>query len=196
MAEPIEPAIALAERVVQVAHELGIATALIGAAALAVHNYVRATEDIDLAANVDPSQLRTLQQRLDAQQMYTELRLPDAEDDLGGVLEIWQHADEDGDPIDSIEIVNFANPFRPGRDTPAADAVRNARELGGASKMRCVQLPDLIALKLYARSRRDEADVIELLRRNPDADIDAVRAVCKRFGFEDTLEELIAESRG
>ena len=57
--------LALAERVVEAAARLGIATALIGAAALAVHHYTRATEDIDLATSVDPrTQLKALDQAL------------------------------------------------------------------------------------------------------------------------------------
>jgi uncharacterized membrane protein len=52
----LDPAqsIALAERVVTAARQLGFETALIGAAALAVHRYTRGTEDIDLAVAVDP----------------------------------------------------------------------------------------------------------------------------------------------
>jgi hypothetical protein len=44
----------LAERVDAAARELGIDTAVIGATALAVHRFVRATGDIDLATAVDP----------------------------------------------------------------------------------------------------------------------------------------------
>ena len=89
------------------------------------------------------------------------------------MLEIWQRADPSGDPIDPIELVNFANPWRPGLNTPARDAVANARPIDPGSPLRCVQLPDL----------------------NPDADLEAIRAVCKRYGFEQTLEQLITSSR-
>lgn len=47
MAE-IDPLLAPAERVAQEAEALGIRTALIGAAALARHGYVRSTVDLDL----------------------------------------------------------------------------------------------------------------------------------------------------
>jgi hypothetical protein len=43
------PALSLAERIATLASELGIQTALIGASALAAHNYIRATIDVDLA---------------------------------------------------------------------------------------------------------------------------------------------------
>jgi hypothetical protein len=195
MASLADKGLQLTEQIAGIARELGIDTALIGAAALAMHHYVRASEDIDLAAYTDLSKLRELQQRLEAMQLHTELRTPDEQDDLGGVLEVWQDTDEDGDPIDSIEIVNFANPWRPGRRTPARDAVANAQPIDASSPLRCVQLADLIALKLDAGGPRDKADVIDVLARNPDADLDAIRAVCARYGFEQTLEELIVASR-
>jgi hypothetical protein len=182
-----------AEHIAEVASELGIPTALIGSAALAVHGYVRATEDLDMGSHTDLESLRELQRRLDTLKMHTELRTPDA-DDLGGVLAIWEDVDEEGAPVDTIEIVNFANPFRPGLTTPARDAVQNAQAVEG-SPLRCVQLPDLIALKLYAGRTRDKADVIDVLVRNPDTDLDSIRAVCGRYGFAETLEELITASR-
>ena len=190
-----QPTLELAERIAAVARELGIETALIGAAALAVHHYLRASEDVDLASYVELADLHALQQRLEAMQLHTELRTPDEDDPLGGVLEIWEDADEDGDPIDAIEIVNFANPYRPGSSSAAVDAIRNAQPIDAASPLRCVQLPDLIALKLYSDSLRDKADVVELLKHNPNADLEVIRVVCKRFGFEGTLEQLIAASR-
>jgi len=190
-----DEALQLTERVAELARELGIETALIGAAALAIHNYVRASEDIDLASHTELSKLRELQQRLESMQLQTELRTPDEEDPLGGVLEVWQRTDEEGDPIDSIEIVNFANPWRPGQQTPARDVLANAKPVAPDSPLRCAQLPDLIALKLYAGSARDKADIIDLLVRNPDADLGLIRAVCKRYGYEQALEDLIAAAR-
>jgi hypothetical protein len=38
------------------------------------------------------------------------------------------------------------------------------------------------------------ADIVELLVRNPETNLDEMRAVCARYGM-DGLEELIAESR-
>jgi hypothetical protein len=182
----------LAERVARVAAELGIETALIGAAAMAVHKYVRATRDIDFGTNVALAELRKLQQRLDDMGLHTELRMPDSEDVLGGVVAAWEQSDEAGDPIDAIEIVNFANPHRPGVVTPAREAIQNAAAIAPGSPLRCVRLAELIALKLYGGSLRDKADVVDLLKHNPDADLEAIRTVCKRFGFDATLEELIA----
>ena len=188
-AEPRDPLIQLAERVAAVASELGMSTALIGATALAAHNYVRATADIDLAIAVDPfMELRLLGDRLEREGFHTELSLPDADDSLGGVLRV-RATTEDDDPV---EVVNFQNPFRPSNN-PGLEAVQTATPIGTSTSLRCATLPHLIALKLYAGSRRDQADVLELLRRNPAADRDQIREVCARYGSERVLEELIAE---
>jgi hypothetical protein len=184
-----DPLIQLAERVAVIAAELGIPTALIGATALAVHNYVRGTADIDLATSVDPfRQLRLLQKRLETEGFHAELNLPDAEDGLGGVLRVRARADDD----DLVEIVNFLNPMNLSKN-PGEEAVRTATAVEPSTPLRCVTLALLIALKLYAGGRRDQADVIELLRRNPDADLAPIRDACARYGSSDQLEELIRE---
>jgi hypothetical protein len=53
----------------------------------------------------------------------------------------------------------------------------------------------LIALKLYAGGRKSEADIVELIRRNPELDVESVREVCARYRLRG-LEPLIAEARG
>jgi hypothetical protein len=115
VSEPEEPAsFHLAERVASVALELGIESAVIGALALAAHNYVRATMDTDLATSVDVfTQLKALEDRLREQGLRVELRLPDEDDPVGGVLQVWEQEDDDGDPLDRVEVVNFRNPYRP-----------------------------------------------------------------------------------
>ena len=45
---------AAAERTAQILAAAGVPVALIGAGALAVHGYARATEDLDLAVATDP----------------------------------------------------------------------------------------------------------------------------------------------
>lgn len=188
-AEPRDPLIRLAERVAAVASELGMSTALIGATALAAHNYVRGTADIDLAIAIDPfRELRRLEDRLKREGFRTELNLPDAEDSLGGVLRVWATAEDD----DPVEVVNFHNPLSPSSN-PGLEAVQTATPIGASTSLRCATLPHLIALKLYAGGRRDQADVLELLRRNPGADRARIREVCARYGSEQVLEELIGE---
>jgi hypothetical protein len=189
MTSTSDPLIGLAERISAVALELGIPTALIGAMALAAHNYVRGTADIDLATAVDPfRELRMLQRRLEAEGFYTELNLPDAEDSLGGLLRVRAQTVDD-DPID---IVNFHNPLNPSKN-PGLETVQCATAVPQSSALRCASLAHLVALKLYAGSRRDQVDVVELLRNNPGADRARIREVCARYGSLDMLEDLFRE---
>lgn len=184
----------VAERVAEAARELGIETALIGASALAAHNYVRATDDVDLATTVDPrTELRSLQRALQDLGLHAELHMPDDEDVLGGLLGVWEHQDEEGRPLDLVEVVNFFNPYRP-KPNPAAAAIENAVPLDERTKLKYVRLPDLVALKLYAGGRQDLADIGELLVKNPEADLDEIRSIAKPYDRGGDLERLIAEA--
>jgi hypothetical protein len=185
--------LALADRVAGEAIALGIETALIGASALAANNYLRGTTDMDLATRVDLTRLRELASRLGTLGLKTRITTPDEHDDLGGVVRVWEHEDEDGEPIDVVEVVNFLNPFRP-HQNPAGDAIKNAIPLDQTSHLRYARLPDLIALKLYAGALRDQADVVELLVHNPGADLDEIRATSKTYGLDARLEELIQQA--
>lgn len=191
MVEPATP-VELAELVARIAAALHIQTALVGAYALAAHHYVRGTKDIDLATTVPFEQLGRLQRALEAAGLQTLLRSPDVEDPLGGVLVVWTRSDEAGEPIDPVEVINFVNPHRP-RPSPAIEAIRNAIGLAEKPALRYPRLADLIALKLDAGGLRDQADVVELLVRNPDADLEQIRSTCKRYGL-DRIDELIEQA--
>ena len=181
----------LAERVAENARGLGIETALIGASALAVHGYVRGTLDIDLASIVDPYvDLGRLEEALRAVGFRVKRNLP--EDPLGGLVRVWTEEDEDEEPLNPVEIVNFLNPHRPLR-TPAREAIDSAVQVANSRALRCVQLPHLIALKLYAAHARDHGDVVEVLVRNPQADRENIRALCKHYGL-DMIDELLAKA--
>jgi hypothetical protein len=185
--------LALAERVAHAARALGIDTALIGAAALAVHSYARGTEDIDLATAVDPrTQLAALARNLAETGLHTQLRLPDDDDPLAGVLVVWERADENGEPADMVEVINFFDPMR-SLLNPARVAIARAVEVSGTG-LRCVTLPDLIALKLYAGGSGDLADIVQLLARNADADVDLIRSVAQPYDAKERLEALIEEA--
>lgn len=121
--------LALAEQVSKTAESLGIQTALIGAAALAVNGYARGTEDIDLAAAVPIGELRRLLTAYRAVGLRAELRVPHEEDALGGVLVVWATEDEEGSPADVVEVVNFLNPLR-------QEPIRRQRLLPGPSRWR------------------------------------------------------------
>lgn len=89
--------------------------------------------------------------------------------------------------------MNFTNPHRRRRN-PAADAIKNAILVDDNTVLRYVRLPDLIALKLYAGSRQDLADIVELLARNRDVDLAEVRRVAAPYDETAVLETLIAEA--
>ncbi len=180
----------LAERVAEAARSLGFESALIGAAALAVHRYTRGTEDIDLAVSVDPQRhLPELQRHLSAQSLVTELRMPDDDDPLGGLLSVRDESDGGSEIVD---VVNFFNPWHSGR-SPARDAIARAQPLPGTS-LRCVTIEDLVALKLYAGGLQDHADIVQLLARNPDVDTDLLRRVAGPFDRGHALDHLIEQA--
>lgn len=193
MPDPVA-ALRLAERVAEAARSLGLETALIGAAALAVHRYTRGTEDIDLAVAVDPQrQLVALDKELSAQGFATRLRMPDDDDPLGGVLTVSSGDLADGDAVDLVEVVNFSNPWRAIR-SPARVAIARALPLPG-SRLRCVTVEDLVALKLYAGGFQDHADIVQLLARNPEVDLECVRETAAPFDRDHVLERLIGQAQ-
>jgi hypothetical protein len=176
----------IAQRVVGIASDLGIDLVLIGAVALAVHRYVRATVDLDLASAVDPSTaLQKLTDALRAEGLDAELNLPDAQDPLGGVLNI------NGADFNRIQIVNFVNPWN-GLAPVGRESVATAVAMEG-EPFKVVDLPHLIALKLYAGGNKSKTDVIELLEHNQDADLAEIRRVCARFGLGQALETLLSD---
>ncbi|MBL4689131.1 MAG: nucleotidyl transferase AbiEii/AbiGii toxin family protein [Nannocystaceae bacterium] len=159
--------VALAEEVNAILEELEVNALLIGGAALAAHNYARTTTDIDLGVSTPLAQLRKVSEAIEAKGLKAELREPDGDDHLSGVVDV-----EGG----AVQIVNFGETF------PAAiqDALREAPPYDG--RLRAISLPYLIVLKVYAglgpKSRRD---VEELLLANPDADRQAIRALCSKY---------------
>ena len=123
----------------------------------------------------------------------TELRYPDDDDPLGGVLVVWDLSDGKGERHDVVEVVNFLNPGRL-MLTPASLAIQRATRLDGI-ELNCVALPDLVALKLYAGGTADHADIVQLLARNPDADLNEIRIVSEPFDEHGRLSSLIEEAR-
>jgi len=169
----------LAGEVAQALATEGASVAVIGALALAAHGYSRRTGDFDLATATDPfTVLRRVRDAFAARGLTVELREPDMEDPLGGVLVVEA-------PLTSpIEVVNFLNPYAPSRGRIGIAAVKTATPLqeGG---LPVVDLPHLVALKLYAGGRKSELDVLEVLARNPAADLAVIRELCERFKLGD-----------
>jgi len=179
----------LAEQVAAAARSLGFETALIGAAALAVHGYTRGTEDIDLACAVNPEGLGRLERMLIDAGLQTRLNYPDDDDPLSGMLTVWATEDADGVPVGTVDLVNFPQSSH----TPACAAIERAEPLPG-SALRCVGIADLIALKLYAGGLVDHADIVQLLLNSRSADLSMVRSVASPFGVGGILEALIQQA--
>jgi hypothetical protein len=182
VAERVPPAdrtLEMAIRVSRILDGLGVPNALIGAAALAVHGYPRATEDIDLAVATDPfSTLSEAQRRIAAElHVDTKLVTPDSEDSLGGVLTVT------GEGFDPIQVVNFHNPLGD-HPNPGDDAIRTATPgLVAGTTLRVVDLPHLVALKLYAGGYKSRLDILELLERNAAAPRQDIGEICAHFGL-------------
>jgi hypothetical protein len=131
--------------------DAGIAYALIGAAALAVHGISRSTFDLDLLA-VDRGCLEPeMWAGLGERGISVEIRRGDAADPLAGVARFSAHGAQ---PVDLVI----------GRSSWQGDTLTRA----GRAKVGTIELPvlrpsDLVLLKLYAGGPQDAWDVQQLL---------------------------------
>ena len=188
MAEPSreERILATAERVHEAIQQCGVDSAVIGAIALAVHGYPRATEDVDLATDTDPfTKLREIKAAIERLGLDATLNEPDADDPLGGVITAG------GSGVGTVQIVNFYNPLSR-QQNPGGEAIRTA--LTGAligTSLKVVDLPHLIALKLYGGGAKGQLDVTELLERNDLALLPEIKRVCARFGLLEPLQTIL-----
>lgn len=175
-----------AETVAAAVEREGGQVALIGAMACAAWNYPRHTRDLDLAMELDPgSAFPRIAGLLRESGFTVEERYPDADDPLGGLLRIEKKG------VRPIELVNFYNPLRP-RKTPGRRALERALSSRlTPSTLRVVDLPDLIALKLYAGGPKSTLDIIELLTRNPDLDLRSVEQAAREAGLIADLERVL-----
>lgn len=164
----------------------GIETAVIGSVAVAVHGYPRATRGLDFgvaALGFEPLQQIALELRTLGYDVQTSEPSPD--DPVGGLVTV------SGADFDPIEIVNLRAPS--GRHQALArEAIASAQKIPELG-LPVVDLPHLVALKLVAGSRKDELDIVELLRANP-ARIDDVVAVCGRHRLRKQLERMLGNS--
>ena len=184
MTDPDE-VIRAAEEVTGILESRGVGALVIGAVALAAHGYVRFTEDLDLGVNTDLGTLNQVADALQTAGFEVELREPDGQDPLGGVVDVRG-------PFGLIQIVNYGGRFPAVIDggLAAADTV-----IRSGSRLRIVPLPHLVALKLYAGGTKSRADIVELLSRNPDADVAAIRDLCRNWRLRG-LDPLIDEAMG
>ena len=171
--------LAVAAEVAALLASRGARSAVIGAVALAVRGYPRATEDVDLATVVDPRTiLSEVARELRDRGYETDLTMPDADDPLGGVLTVR------APNADPVQVVNYFNPWN-GWAEVGKHAVETA-EAEALPGLAVVDVPHLVALKLYAGGRKSELDVLELIDRVSAATLESVRTVCEdlRLGAE------------
>jgi len=172
-----------AERIASMLGASSHPVVVIGAVALAAHRYPRFTEDIDLGILATQADMRRLTDSLRAEGFDAEFHQPNAEDPLGGVIDV-------SGPFGLVQLINFEDRF------PAIihDALAGADiRVRPDSPLRIVPIPQLVALKLYAGGWKSHADIVELLRRNPDADLEKIRETCRKYrlsGFDRVLADL------
>lgn len=187
MPENLETNLTVAERIAGMLADLEVPVVVIGAVALAAHRYVRFTEDIDLGVNASLIQMLSLTESLRSQGYEVEFHAPDLDAPLGGVIDV-------SGQFGLVQIVSFEDRF------PAVirDALHGEKiEMSPGSKLRIVPIPQLVALKLYAGGFSSRADIIELLQRNPQVDLEEINKICRGYGlrgFKEILDELGKDS--
>lgn len=185
-ADPAE-ILSVADRVTRALSEAQIPNVLIGAAAMAIHGYVKSTAGVDLATAVEPtSALARIARRLAEEGLDAEYIHPDPDDPLGGVIRTWVTAES------TVDVVNFLNPYRAGVESLLRDGLANAPAAQEGSPLRVMPLTHLIGLKLYAGGPQSVADVAELIRINgvPEAEL---RSFLARFGLEERFDAVRAQ---
>lgn len=175
--------LAAAERISAVLAEENIEALVIGGMALAAHRYIRTTQNVDLGVNADKVQMNHLLHVLQTRGYSAVFLQPDGNDPLVGVIDIIGS-------FGIVQIVHFGDRF------PAAiqDALASAElRTSPRGALRVIPIPQLVALKLYAGGWKSFADIVELLRRNPEADLQAIGDTCRKYalsGWEKDLDEL------
>lgn len=129
----------------------GIAYALIGAAALAVHGISRSTFDIDLLVVDRRCLAPEMWAGLEDRGITVEIRRGDAVDPLAGVA---RFGTKTAPPVDLVI----------GRSSWQADSLaRTGRAKVGTIELPVLRPADLVLLKLYAGGPQDAWDVEQLL---------------------------------
>jgi hypothetical protein len=150
----------------------GVAHAVIGATALAVHGVSRSTADIDLLVTDPRCFDAAVWGPLEAAGATVDMRRGDADDPLAGVIRISR---EEEPPVDVIA----------GRSTWQAAIIARAVRADVAGATVPIAAPaDVVLLKLYAGGPQDAWDIAQLLDAAPaieplvDAAISALPAEC------------------
>lgn len=176
----------VAQHVLDVLHEHGTESIVIGALALAVHGYPRATEDLDLAVSTPLSNLKRVAAALEDRGYEVEFREPDAQDPLGGVIDVRAPG------ADLVQVVNFDSSPAAGFPRLVHDAISTASALGPGSSLRVVDPYHLVVFKLYAGGAKSKLDILELLDRHPALDVERLRELCAGYRLDSALERVLA----
>ena len=154
---------------------MGTPSAVIGAIALAFHGYARATQDVDLATHADPrTVLRELAYALRQQGYAVQLILPDEGGSARRRPQRHRRGLRCGAGGEFLQPWNLSG-------NPGESSIRAAIERIPGYDLRVVDLPHLIALKLYAGGARSRGDVLELIERNREVDRSTIWRVCEQF---------------
>ncbi|NJK93311.1 MAG: hypothetical protein HC904_16775 [Blastochloris sp.] len=178
-----EALLVAAEDVAKVLRQHGVEAVVIGAVAMAAYHYVRQTEDVDLGVNASVTELRLITESLRAAGFQAVLTEADVENPLGGVIDV-------SGPFGQVQIINFAGRFPVVID----EAVRaSTLVVSEGSSLRLVSIVHLIALKLYAGGYKSKSDIVELISRNPDINLEEVRQLGVKYGLAG-IDEILREA--
>ena len=129
----------VATQIAAVLRDGGYPCAIIGAVALAVHGYPRATDDLDLGTLVRTArEWNEVAQRLRARGFEVHVAMPDAEDPLGGVIT------DNTTNSNPVQVVNYFNPWNGW--APCGKAALDAAVHDVLPGLAVVDVPHLVAL--------------------------------------------------
>ena len=97
-----------------------------------------------------------------------------------------------GDDFDAVQVVNFYNPWTVSSN-PGESSIQSAAACIPGYDLPVVDVPHLIALKLYAGGPRNRSDVLELIERNRDINRSEMRRVCERFNLTAEFDEMLRD---
>lgn len=195
MEEPFARVVSRLQKLLEAASvklRIRIRIALIGGLAVSAWGAIRATQDIDLLADSDPSPIGSRTVRADLQKFFEANRCT-AE---------WRIGDSD-DPIPLLLRLNLGGALsQPGADILwvhqrwQREALRRRLEVkSGKLRVLVLHPEDLILMKLDAGGPQDLLDVQALLSsRPPQMDIARLKRKAARIRLRNVLEDCLREA--
>lgn len=169
---------------VEVLERAGIAYAVVGAMAAAVHGVVRASMDADAVILLPAHRVTELAHECCAAGFIAEVRHGDPDDPIGAVLAL---SDEFGNRVDLLLGLRGL-----GADTYSRAIVIPFQDC----HLRVVGREDLIAMKLFARGPQDLVDAEQALVASGEVlDLALLRKLSAAYGPETlaALEQMLAK---